>query len=321
MIKSLTIRNNNSNFRPFLVLFKILMILLITSPLQGQREGFTVFGDSLKIVGAFSFSPDGKHLYTSEPKIIAHKGSKAVYARWNKNKRLQLSLYVYDLDGNTLSNKRQLPFANDSLDSSPHVNFEGNRIYFNSRRPVPGSTELDGKGHVWYSEKTMDGWSDAKYISEINQKGYWSAYCQELKDGSLIFQSNIQKSVAVEEESSSLDFWKSDFINGQYQKPRPIDALNSKHHEDQIVVDQEESFVIFTRVEGDEMTAHISQKKGEKWTTPRELHLTSETGFKEQSPRLSPDGKTFFFAHGTLVMSIPLKEILTSEECKELKIK
>lgn len=297
----------------------VILYLFASGSLLAQRQGLTAsFGDSLKIFNAFSFSPDGKKLYTSERILSHYNNGRPVYKTWGSG-RPQITLYEYDLEDYKLSNKHQLSFANDSLDSTPHLNFSGTRLYFNSRRAIPGSDTLDGKLHIWFSEKTKDGWTEAQYLQEVNFPGFHSAYAQELVDGSLVYQSNMSGSIPGTDGVSSLDFWKSELKNGVFQKPVNVSALNSAFHEDQLVIDKTGKTIIFTRVEGNEIEPYISIMENGQWRNPRKLLLTSVPGFTEQSPRLSSDGKIFFFAHGSLVMHISLQELLTEEEIEILR--
>ncbi|MEQ9425318.1 MAG: hypothetical protein RJQ09_12915 [Cyclobacteriaceae bacterium] len=296
----------------------ILLVLLLTAfAASAQREGFKVFGDSLEVYNAFTFSPDGKKLYTSEFTRITTPEGEPDVERWGDRNRPKVTLYEYDLIEGNPKNKRKLAFANDSLDSSPHLNFRGDKLYFSSRRPLPGADSLDGKAHVWFSEKQTNGeWSEANCFEEINEAGYYTMYAQELADGSIMYQSNVPGSVKNESGENSQDFWISEFKNGTYQEPQNVTSLNTGIQEDQLVVNRKNNLIIFTRNNDSEMYAFYSLKVNGVWNEPKELFLTDLPGFKEQSPRLSPDGQTFYFAHGLLVMSIPLAELLSEEDIK-----
>ncbi len=296
----------------------VMFVAIIGSVFQSQKvlsqhPQFKVLGDSIKVYNAFTFSPDGRKMFTSEPHRIKNPdGGGLLLPRWGSRNRPWVTLYQYDLDDNSLPiNRNKLPFANDSLDSSPHINFSGDRIYFNSRRPIPGSTELDGVMHVWYSEKDASGnWSDPKYFEEINRKNYYSSYAQELGDGSVMFQSNIPGSVDDGQGKPSQDLWMSIQKDGRYQPPVNVENLNSTIHEDQLVINRNGDLIIFTRYDEKEMYLFYSTKKIGEWTEPVELFITDQGGFKEQSPRLTIDESNFCFAHGLLVMCAPLEELL-----------
>jgi len=296
-----------------LVLVSVIAVAAQLSNAHAQHPSFKVWGDSLEVYNSFTFSPDGKKLYTSEPHRIHSPDSSGLYLpRWGAKNRPWVTLFEYDLNENNLPiNRRKLAFANDSLDSSPHINFAGNRIYFSSRRPVPGSDELDGVMHVWYSDKSEDGsWSPPRYFEEINRANYYSAYAQELSDGSILYQSNIPGGVVSKDGTSSQDLWISKYEGGKYGAPENVTALNSAIHEDQLVVNQASTLVLFTRYDEKEMHLFYSTKEGGSWTEPVELLITDVSGFKEQSPRLSIDEDQFCFAHGLLLMCAPLEEVL-----------
>lgn len=216
--------------------------------------------------------------------------------------------------GGELTAKRELEFSEGSLDAAPHMNFAGTRIYFNSRRPLPGRSQSDGKLHTWYAEKRNGKWSEAKPVERLNLDGIHTAYTQELADGSLVFQSDRPGSVKGGSGAPSLDLWIAKRRNGGYLEPENLSEVNSEDHEGSFVISRNGNLLIFTRALAREMQVYVSVRRQGVLQKPRKLHLTSAPGFVEQSPRLSPDGKTFYFAHNFVIMHIPLRELLTRGE-------
>ncbi len=307
------------NKRQLLVLF----VSIIFGPFYvlSQSIDFKVYSDSLKVYNAFTFSPNGKKLYTSELAKLEDDNGVLYIPRWGKRSRPWVSMYEYDVYEDSIANRKQLSFANDSLDYAPHINFSGSRIYFTSRRPIPGRDTVDERAsHVWYSERLENNeWSSAIYFSEINSPDHYTSYAQELRDGSVVYQSDIPGGMLAEDSSATNDLWISEFRNKVYQPPINLAILNSSIHEDQFVINKNENLIIFTRFDDKEMYAFYAIKEKDQWGEPKELALTDLPGFKEQSPRLSPDNKTFFFAHGQLVMYKPLELVLPTDVIDQLR--
>lgn len=299
------------------VLAIILATVVVVDVASAQRRGLTVsFGDSASIFNTFTFSPDGKRLFTSERIVSRMESGRPIFETWGDN-RPKTSIFEYQIVNGELRGRKEVEFADGVHDFAPHMNFAGTRIYFNSRRPVADEAKTDGKLHSWYSEFQNGRWSRAKQVEGINLAGVHTAYVQELGDGSLVFQSDRAGSVAGRGGGPSLDLWITRRFNGRYLEPENLRSINSEYDEGAFVVSKNGKLLIFTRVVEREMEIYVSVRRHDVWGEPRQLHLTSATGFVEQSPRLSPDGKTFYFAHTFLIMHIPLRNLLTSAEAKQ----
>ncbi|MBK9154897.1 MAG: PD40 domain-containing protein [Chloracidobacterium sp.] len=296
------------------ILAIILATVVVADVASAQRRGLTVsFGDSASIFNTFTFSPDGKRLYTSERIVSRMENGRPIFETWGDN-RPKTSIFEYQIVNGELTGRKEVEFADGVHDFAPHMNFAGTRIYFNSRRPLADEEKSDGKLHSWYSEIQNGKWSRAKQVEGINLAGVHTAYVQELDDGSLVFQSDRAGSVAGRGGGPSLDLWITRRFNGRYLEPENLRSINSEYDEGAFVVSKNGKLLIFTRVVEREMEVCVSVKKQGEWEPPRPLHLTSASGFVEQSPRLSPNGKTFYFAHNALILEAPLRDLLNSEE-------
>ncbi|MDX1941121.1 MAG: hypothetical protein SFU99_11250 [Saprospiraceae bacterium] len=301
---------------------KLFLILYFCTSLNafGQRQGLiSTFGDLIKITNGFSFSPDGRKLYTSERTSVGKQSGRHVWKTY-KGGRMAVTLFEYDLKNGNVYNKRKMSFANDSLDYYPNLNFEGNRIFFVSRRPAPQLNAPDSTfTHIWMAEKVGDHWNSPQYIEALNTIGYHSCYAQQLKDGSVIFISNKPGSKPGPNGNLSLDLWISEWKNGAFQEPINFEFFNSVDEEEQPYMDQTERIFIFKRNFNDESNVFLSIKENGKWREPRQIYLSDFGGYDEHCPKLSRDGKTFYLSYNLTIMHIPLKELLSEEEMKILK--
>jgi len=299
----------------------IILYCCISMNAFGQRQGFiSTFGDSIKITNGFSFSLDGKKLYTSERIPIGKQGGRHIWKTYGESRRLSTSLFEYDIIGNKLHNRKKVSIGNDSLDYYPCLSYDNARLFFVSRRVIPELNAADSSHtHIWMSEKAGDEWGSSQYVEALNTIGYSSAYAQQLKDGSVIFISNIPGSVSGANGKPSLDFWISEWKNGAFQKPTNFEFFNTEYDEEHPFIDRTGNIFIFKRNINEESHVFLSIKENGVWRQPRQLYLSDLGSYDEHSPRLSSDGKTFYFSYSFTIMHIPFKELLSKEEIKILK--
>jgi Tol biopolymer transport system component len=202
------------------------------------------------------------------------------------------------------------PFSGQYSDADPFVSPDGKRLFFISRRPVPGFSRREP--HIWFVERTSAGWSEPKNVTILNgDSGEY--YPSVAADGTLYF-------AAIRPGGKGRnDLYRSRIVDGAYQAPENLgEPLNSPLNEGDTVVAPDQSFLIVT-ITGrpDDMGAsdlYISEHKDGAWSAPRHLGPKVNSKALEFCPILSPDGKYLFFTSARGFGQEPLERPLSYGE-------
>lgn len=185
------------------------------------------------------------------------------------------------------------PFSGYYRDSDPVLSPDGLRLYFVSDRPVDGKPKTDFD--VWVVEKIDDVWRMPKHLdAPINSEGS-EYFASETKDGTIYFTSNRAGS------RGGIDVYRSKPVNGKYAEPENLgDLINSPSYVNiEALVAPDESYLLigaFGHADGyGDCDIFISYNRGGSWTKPENLGPKINTAAREYTPRISPDGKYFFF--------------------------
>ena len=161
---------------------------------------------------------------------------------------------------------------------------DGNRLYFCSNRSTPG--DASPTMHIWYVERLHDGWSEPELLgppiySPEGDRQPWIA-----RNGSMYFRRGD-------------DLYFSQYADGQFSEPVNLgDAVNSRYAEGKPFIAPDESYLLFIRYD---MPASkhggrgifISRREADgSWSPARITHIDGSL------PRVSPDGRVFFFSRG-----------------------
>jgi Tol biopolymer transport system component len=195
------------------------------------------------------------------------------------------------LENGALTTPQLAPFAYDSLESDACFTPDGRRLYFNSRRPLPGEETLSERQNVWFVDRTEEGWSEPQFLGPpLND--YRPVYFSIADDGTLYFT-----------RSSPREIWYAELQDGEYGEaqrlPDEVNALRDIAHP---AVAPDESYIVVDSVyfEGERLAGglYISFRKPDgSWTEMVSMHEAlnaSETDIYA-SARISPDGKYLFF--------------------------
>lgn len=162
-----------------------------------------------------------------------------------------------------------------------NISPDGNTILF---IPKPFTNEE----RVWMVKRVGNKWGEPKKLpSHIN--GYPSI----ASNGSIYFN-------ALNEKNNSWDVYRSEFINGQYQKPVNLGSeVNNEYHEADPFIAPDESYLIFARKQPDTFGGadlFICFRKADgTWAKAINMGENINSGYDEYCPTVSPDGKYFFF--------------------------
>ena len=245
----------------------------------------TVFAPGVISTGDYEvcpqFSPDGGTFYFVKSTPDANFWT-IVFSRYESGK---------------WSAPQVAPFSGQYSDADEFITRDGKQMFFISGRPVSPniSPNAAGKLDIWVMDKAGLGWSDPKNLgSPVNSEG--SEYFPTLtRDGTLYFGSGRKGG------RGGIDLYRSRFVNGKYQEPENVgDAVNTTFDEFEPYIAADESFLIFMaggRPDGlGGFDLYISYNRNGQWTNAKNLGAPINSPADELSPRISPDGKYFFWA-------------------------
>jgi ankyrin repeat protein len=218
-------------------------------------------------VYACTFSPDGKEFY---------------YTRGGNPQRIMVSRL--EKEGWTFP--KTVSFSAGFSAHEPHITFDNKKIYWNWFRLAPdGQQNPDGIPYgIYMSERTQNGWSEAKYVGE-------GMYVNSTKDGN-IYVSGIQKAI---------------IDNGRFKSLENILDNENKHIRGaHPAMAPDGSYVLY-----DEFGRHLYVRFRHASGNWGELVDLTKNGFNIGAgiPYISPDGKYLFFRDGNSLYWVSTKMI------------
>lgn len=187
------------------------------------------------------------------------------------------------------------PF-NDSryTDNDICISSDGNKVFFRSWRPLPGSDKPQERSVIWTADRTKDGWSAPRPVL-CGGVPLRAGYPSVAKDGTLYFSYRHESNVG---ES---DLYLARLDDGVYGTPESLGTIiNTRYIEGDMCVAPDESFLVVScwhrpdnRGESD---LYISFRKADgTWMKLKNMGDLINSEENENCPTVSPDGKYFFF--------------------------
>ncbi|MDH4270606.1 MAG: ankyrin repeat domain-containing protein [Candidatus Aminicenantes bacterium] len=171
-------------------------------------------------------------------------------------------------------------------DTVPFFSANGKRIYFMSRRLLPGETQT-GSEKIWYADRTPAGWSEPRPLDpNVNSANkHWQFSLD--REGSVYFGGQAADSLGMN------DIYMARFADGKYDKPinlgRPI---NSAAEESTPFIALDGSYLVFER----QYDLWVSfWDAGDSWSEPVKLGPEVNSPSIEICPIVTADGKYLFF--------------------------
>lgn len=184
-------------------------------------------------------------------------------------------------------------FSGSYQDGDPFVTSDGNEVYFVSNRPLhPGDTakaDLD----IWKAVRTERGWADPVRLDPpVNSAGD-EYYPTMADDGTLYFGSSREGG------RGACDIYRSPRLQGRYAAVENLgDSINTAENEYEPFIAPDGSYLIY-------MAAHpiplrnadlyVSYHRNGAWTHGTKLPFPFSSPGIEFSPKVTRDGKYFFF--------------------------
>ncbi|MEZ4859337.1 MAG: toxin-antitoxin system YwqK family antitoxin [Flavobacteriaceae bacterium] len=230
-------------------------------------------------------------------------GNTAYFTRRDINTG-QKRIYVTTKTETTWSEPAIAPFSTDE-DEAAFITSNGSKFYFASYRPLPdGNTSEKMDMNIWMMDKTNKGWSAPKPLSrDINksmQKGnVWPANYEAgpMTDA----QGNLYYWTKGSETNATNIFMATLQKDGTYSRPiELIPPSSTKNYDTSATLSPDGNLLFFGSDDrydgfgGSDM--YYCVKKGNRWSTPKNLGPVVNSSQSESSPSFSPDGKYFYFS-------------------------
>jgi ankyrin repeat protein len=255
--------------------------------LEGDYLGQTPPGDKPELFGlgiissiwgihsTAVFSPDGNEVYwapmISFPGEIYSRGGllmmKRVNGRWTPPAWASFS-------------------GPDVDDDVPFFLTDGRRIYFISRRPLPGETQK-GSEKIWYADRTPAGWSKPQPLDpNVNSMNMHWEFSLD-REGNLYFAGQSPGGLGLQ------DIYLARFVNGKYEMPVNLGKpINSTDGENTPFIAPDGSYFLFER----QHDLWVSfRAEGGAWSEPVKLGPEVNSPSVELCPIVTADGKFLFF--------------------------
>ena len=243
---------------------------------------FDYMPSGYKLHSAPAFTPDWDEVYFSAMDFSIQYSEK---------------IFVMKMIDGSWSPPQIASFSGIYFDGSPSISKDGKYLFFSSARKEDGSGMNDkGERNIWFVEKVADGWSTPKLMN-FGTPG-WENGSDMSDQGNLFFDSGDIYVIKFSPDGTGIAEKLSDAVNSDKTELHPCIAPGERF------------LVFYSSRAGHYGSAggdlYISYKDSEgKWQRAKNLGEQFNRGHLSTSfPRLSPDGKYFFFLK---LVSVPWK--------------
>ncbi len=257
--------------------------------------------DKLIAQNGIQFSQDGKTLYLSNSLDTTFSGGR--YAG-----RTYSGIFVSHHVEGQWTEPELLDFGWLIDAYHPVLSADNSELYFNSRSD-PDSLGRSMMHNIWRSARTTDGWGAPSIAPTINSTGH-DSYPSLAANGNIYFNSDRAGG------QGGMDIYQARLVDGRFEEPVNLVALNSADEENDLVIDPQERFIIFNRYihESAGLDLYISFNSEDGWTIPRLLDKVNNAEKWELTPTISPDASYFFFELDNKIMQIDLGQLIFTDE-------
>lgn len=219
--------------------------------------------------------------------VFIAKTKELYFTKMGKNASV---IYKMDFDNDTLLNPKAIQFPSASPHSDVYVNPEGNVMLFSSLMPEHKADTISD-WNIWKSIRKNGKWQNPTPFFESNLEGNqfypW-----------LVNSRNLYFAITPHGSGNS-DLFVSEFIEGNYQKPKALVGINSEKLEGDAFVAPDESYIIFASFEREENLGKsdlfISFNENGKWTAPKWMGEKINSEGYDGSPFITEDGQFLIF--------------------------
>jgi len=231
--------------------------------------------------------------------VFSTDGRTMLFTRFDEEYKATIMMTEYD--GGIWSSPEVASFSGEYAEGSAFFSPDGNRIYYESMRPIPGSDTISEVPHLWYVENTSTGWSAPKHV------GCPKGYIENWWNPTMAQDETIYFSYAgLEEKAERKSIFRTNLIDGEFTEPERLfevsTHVNAVDAEPALAPDG--TYIIFYSAgrpdqmgEGMSGDLYISFRENDgSWTQAQNMGTRINTVQEENWPVISPDGKYIFFS-------------------------
>ena len=183
------------------------------------------------------------------------------------------------------------PFSGTYSDFEPCFSADGQKLFFSSDRPLPGTTAQTDI-NIWVMDREGGHWGEPYPLSErINSKRV-EFFPSVSRNGNLYFNR-------ASADFSSSQVFRAELVDGDFADPKPLpDVINKGNKGSNVFVAADESFLLMPRLDSKgQHRLHVSFKLGDQnWTQPVALDSPFHPMASDDGARVSPDGRFILFS-------------------------
>ncbi len=225
---------------------------------------------------------------------VTPNGQELYYAIYSNDHGYSTIAYSTQVNGEWTTPKIA-PFSGQWSDGSPALSPDGKRLYFSSKRPLPGRDSLNNSD-LWMVDRTAnDTWGDPIHLGHAINTPYYEFSPSVDRQGNLYFCSNKPGGFG------DLDVYYAAREGDAWLEPILLDeAINSEYHEGNVGVSPDGQW-LFTMIQhkpGDfgYDDIHYAYKRDSQWLPSKNVGSIINTHTYDFSPKVSPDGETLYFS-------------------------
>ena len=273
--------------------------------IQAGTVGVELVGPDVLSTGQVfrgSFTPDGRTLF-----FFKKTGSGEDYR-----------IYSSTLAPAGWTTPTVVTLGGDFSDLYPSISRDGRRIVFSSYRPVPGVQGVKPNAHLWYADRTNEGWGAPVFMARSSTPGHYHSWVEFGWDGAIYFRRTTP-------DWTSTETMRVRWSGSEYSTPEPYaDAERWKGWRADVRIaggsPGPEGTLVFLdvatrnpRTGGGASDIWVSRKRGDTWTEPAPLGAGINSDGYDVFPFVSPDGRDLYFVRDLATFHrIPLAEALAS---------
>lgn len=241
-------------------------------------------GPVLFAPGVVSTGMDDAHAtFTADGRTLYFLRSTPDFAHW--------TILVSHLERGRWQKPKVAPFSGRWADGDVFLTADEQRIYFISNRPPAGDVARHDT-EIWTVVRDGSGWGTPRPVAELSSPGdEW--YPTLTRDGTIYFGSDRPGG------HGGCDIWRARRVGDGFGPPENLGApLNTAEQEVEPYVSPDETFIIFSGKRAGSQGAYdlfLTWNCRGEWTTPQPLGAGVNSAGWDFGPRLTPDGRTFFF--------------------------
>lgn len=204
------------------------------------------------------------------------------------------------------------PFSGKYMDADPFVTKDGREVYFISNRPVKEGEPAKEDEDIWKVVLTPQGWSEPIRLDAPINSDRDEYYPSIADNGTLYFGS------ARTGGKGSCDMYRSENINGRYMPAENLgDSVNTEDDEYEPFISADEKYLLFMATKPNGLKnadLYISYNINGAWSKAQKLPVPFNTAAIEFSPKVTRDGKYFFFSSTRNILNGTIEQAESADQ-------